>query len=107
MEICGAQVKQQVIAELTRSHNSVVGLRQEQSCDRERWFGVESVASSVASVSPDKSRGVVISDFVEVGDVSFMAQKQQSDDLPGPSGAKKATSNAEKGCYSCEEAERV
>ena len=81
-----------VFAELTRSHNSVVGLRREQSCSRERWFGVESVASSVAADSPNKSRGVVFSDFVEVGEVSFLSQKQISDDLPGPSGAKSAPS---------------
>ena len=81
-----------VISELTRCHNTVIGLRQSHPSPKERWFNVEEVASSISSSSPTRPRGVVISEYVEVGDVSFISRSQQSDDVPGPSGVRDQTS---------------
>ena len=93
-----------VISELTRCHNTVISLRKSHLSPRERWFNVESVASSISSTSPSRPRGVAISQFVEVGRCFFHQQKPTVRRHARHKWCKGSGFNAEKGSYTSEKA---
>ena len=71
-----------VVFDLRKAYDVVVVLRKEARDTSERWFGVESVASSAVGESSGQ-QVVRISNVVEVGQVEYLPQSVST--LQGPS----------------------
>ena len=65
-----------VIADLKSCRKKIISQRKAVKDTRERWFSVETVASSAAGESAPRTT-VRISDVVEVGDVQYVAEHEK------------------------------